>query len=427
MSDEREEARYVAEEVQKLADGGRGLRDMVVLTRTNAQSRTFEEAFISRGISYRMLGQVRYYDRKEIKDMLSYMALAANPKDNVALMRVINEPKRGIGEKSLGLIAAGAAAAGKSILEFIVDGGPDDRPDNTGGKARTAAAEFAAVITGFADVYESLKVSEFYDELLAKTGYMKALEDRNTVEDEARIENLLEFRSAIIESEAEDPGLTLASFLEKTALMSDVDNLDRNADAVVVMTLHSAKGLEFPVVFMPGMEEGLFPSIRPDDTEEDLEEERRLCYVGMTRAMDRLYLLRAKIRTRYGKRDYTVESRFLTELDKKVLDPKGDIPGRDLSGYLHGDLMGDWGGAKPYAGGAGRRYGGDALSAARAEVKSREGEHGMALDVEAGDRVNHAKFGPGLVIEADKSFATVIFDSAGQKKLALDLAPLEKL
>jgi DNA helicase-2/ATP-dependent DNA helicase PcrA len=268
---------------------------------------------------------------------------------------------------------------------------------------------------------------------------MRALEEKGTVEDDARIENLLEFRSAIVESEEDDPDLSLADFLEKTALMSDVDNFDRNADAVTMMTLHSAKGLEFPVVFMPGMEEGLFPSIRPDTGEEKMEEERRLCYVGMTRAMDRLYLLRAKIRTRYGHRDYTIESRFLTEIDQETLDPSYDTPGGDLTGYLHGDLTGDWGGAKPFTEYGRSLFSGEttagqdypsgprpsALSLAREEIRGREAMR--VTDLEPGGRVRHPKFGEGLVIEAEKGFATVMFDTVGRKKLALDLAPLEKI
>ena len=445
--DEKEEARFVAEEAAKLADGGRKLQDIAVLVRTNAQSRTFEEAFISHGINYRMLGQVRYYDRKEIKDMLSYMALAANPKDDVALMRVINEPKRGIGDKGTAAIAAAAAERGLSMLELLAGGGQGGSPDGLAGpaagqqagggqgspgglagstpvlsgKAAQAASEFAAIMTGFSDIYDQMKVSDFYDELLAKTGYLKALECRQTVEDEARIENLLEFRSAIVESEEEDPGLTLADFLEKTTLMSDVDNFDRNADALVVMTLHSAKGLEFPVVFMPGMEEGLFPALRADG-KDNIEEERRLCYVGMTRAMERLCLIRAKIRTRYGRCDYTIESRFLTELDRDVLDPRFDMPGSDLSGYLHGDMSGGWGAARP-APAARELF--DARGLARAEVRVRETT--AALDVKVGDRVRHRKFGEGLVIEAEGGYATVMFDTAGRKKLAIEIAPLEKI
>jgi len=444
--DEREEARFVADEVRKLSEDGRKLRDIAVLTRTNAQSRTFEEAFISHGVAYRMLGQTRYYDRKEIKDMLSYMSLVTNPKDDVALMRVINEPRRGIGDKSVAAIAAAATARGASMLELLADGyisAGDDSPviaseakqpsaimsqsrPLTGilpGKAAQAAAEFAAVITGFSDIAEKMKVSDLYDELLNKTGYLKALESRGTVEDDARVENLLEFRSAIIEAEAEDPNLSLTDFLEKTALMSDVDNYDRNADAVVMMTLHSAKGLEFPVVFMPGMEEGLFPTLRPDNGTEEMEEERRLCYVGMTRAMDRLYLLRAKIRTRYGRRDYTIESRFLNEIDQETLDPSYDLPGGDLTGYIHRDFSGGWGDARTLSGAERRLF--DAIGAAKAEVKDRETVHSIKLV--PGDRVRHPKFGEGLVIEAEKAFATVMFDEVGRKKLALDIAPLEKL
>ena len=419
VGDEREEARFVADEIRRLADSGRRLRDMAVLTRTNAQSRTFEEAFIAHGIEYRMLGQVRYYDRKEIKDMLSYMALAANPKDDVAFMRIINEPRRGIGDKGVAQIASAAMERGVSMLELLAE----DAGSPLTGRAAQAAAEFAAVMTGFAGAYEQMKVSEFYDGLLARTGYLQALEERGTVEDEARIENLLEFRSAIAESEAEDPGLTLTDFLEKTALMSDVDNFDRNADAVVVMTLHSAKGLEFPVVFMPGMEEGMFPSLRPDDGEGEVEEERRLCYVGMTRAMDRLYLLRAKIRTRYGRRDYTIESRFLSEIDRQVLDPEMDMPGGDLSGYLHRDFSGGWGAARPLSEPGRRPF--DALWSAQAEVMARE--DAPRAEVKPGDRVRHRKFGEGLVLEEEGMYATVMFDTAGRKKLDLGLAPLEKL
>jgi DNA helicase-2/ATP-dependent DNA helicase PcrA len=382
-----------------------------------------------------MLGQTRYYDRKEIKDMLSYMSLVANPMNDVALMRVINEPRRGIGDKSLASIATAASARGISILELLCEMPPviaGAAKQSSGipalaspltGKAAQAASEFAAVITGFSEVTDRMKVSDLYDELLNKTGYLKALENRGTVEDDARVENLLEFRSAIIEAEEEDPNLTLTDFLEKTALMSDVDNYDRNADAVVMMTLHSAKGLEFPVVFIPGMEEGLFPTLRPDTGEAEMEEERRLCYVGMTRAMDRLYLLRAKIRTRYGRRDYTIESRFLNEIDQETLDPSYDTPGKDLTGYLHRDFSGGWGDAKPLSGAERRLF--DTLGAAKAEVRNRETIQNIELA--PGDMVRHPKFGEGLVIDADKAFATVMFDEAGKKKLALDIAPLEKI
>ncbi|GHU63646.1 DNA helicase [Clostridia bacterium] len=429
--DEKDEARYVASEIFRLHGAGRRYSDMAVLSRTNAQSRVFEEAFIVRGIEYRMLGQVRYYDRKEIKDMLSYMVLVANPGDSIAFARAVNEPARGIGEKSLAAIMTGAAQRGMTPLELLSS---DEASKVLSGKARAAAVDFAVMLTSFSGVYEQMKVSELYDALLEKSGYMKALEVKDTPEDDARIENLLEFRTAIAESEAEAEAaglaLTLSAFLEKIALMSDIDNHDRNADAVVCMTMHSAKGLEFPVVFLPGMEEGLFPTSRSLEQEDGIEEERRLCYVGMTRAMDRLYLLRAKQRMLYGKRNYTIESRFLAEIDPAVLDESGDQPGKDLSGYVHEDLSGGWGKARPafgsvHEGGEGARRPVDLFREAQADVHTKTRK--VSPDVQSGDRVRHAKFGPGLVIEVTKGVATVMFDESGRKKLALDVAPLEKI
>jgi DNA helicase-2/ATP-dependent DNA helicase PcrA len=431
--DEKDEARYVASEIARLQTAGRRYGEMAVLTRTNAQSRVFEEAFIARGIEYRMLGQVRYYDRKEIKDMLSYMVLVANPGDSIAFARAIGEPARGIGEKSLAAIMGGAAARGVTPLELLSS---DEAGSVLSGKALASAVAFAVMLTSFASTYEEMKVSDLYDALLEKSGYMKALELRDTPEDDARIENLLEFRTAIAESEAEaeaaEPerdeasvqSLPLGAFLEKIALMSDIDNHDRNADAVVCMTMHSAKGLEFPVVFLPGMEEGLFPSQRASEKEDGIEEERRLCYVGMTRAMDKLYLLRARQRMLYGKRNHTLESRFLAEINEAVLDEAGDQPGGDLSGYVHGDMSGGWGAAKPAFGPGGRRTV-DLFREAQEDVHTKAKL--PLADVAYGDRVRHAKFGAGLVIEVEKGIVTVMFDEAGRKKLALDVAPLEKI
>jgi DNA helicase-2/ATP-dependent DNA helicase PcrA len=435
VAGEREEAAFVADEILRLNAEGANYRDVAVLCRTNAQSRTFEEAFIAKGIDYQMLGQVRYYDRKEIKDMLSYMSLVQNPGDDIAFLRIINEPKRGIGGTSVEKLAARAQQLGVSLMELFAD--EHEIETVLSAKAKTAATEIVSVLVSFASVYEEMKISDLYDELLTKTGYLKALEDKNTVEDDVRIENLLEFRSAILESEQEDPTITLADFMEKIALMADVDNHDHDANAVVVMTLHSAKGLEFPVVFMPGMEEGLFPSERAVTERDGVEEERRLCYVGMTRAMEKLYLVRARERTLYGRRNYTLESRFLSEIDKSVLDETGDMPGEEVSGYLHKDY-GGYGGSGIGGVGSGRGYGGysggrrgrgpqpfDMLRAARDEVDAKAGR--VLMDLKSGDRIKHAKFGEGLVLEAAGSYVTVMFDEAGKKKLALDVAPLEKI
>ncbi|MDR1815749.1 MAG: UvrD-helicase domain-containing protein [Clostridiales Family XIII bacterium] len=425
VRDEMDEARCVAEEALRLSNNDFHLRDMAVLTRTNAQSRTFEEAFIARGIDYQMLGQVRYYDRKEIKDMLSYMALVQNPSDDVAFLRIVNEPRRGVGAKGAESLAAAAGVAGVSILDFLLHGGAA----GLSAKAAEAVAALATDLAGLALVHGQMKVSELYDELLGKTGYLASLQEKNTVEDDVRAENLLEFRSAILESEAEDPAISLADFLEKIALMSDIDNHDRAADAITCMTLHSAKGLEFPVVFMPGMEEGLFPNQRAAESADGVEEERRLCYVGMTRAMRRLYLIRARERTLYGNRDYTVESRFLHEVAKGALDEDGDCPGRETTGYLHRDAWYD-------DGMRGRRTSAGRPAGARAQGARRHASVALFEDVAPsshatglakGDRVRHRTFGDGLVLEADGEFATVMFERVGRKKLVLDIAPMEKL
>lgn len=444
VRNEQEEARFVAEEALRLlADGRRAdgspwsLRDMAVLTRTNAQSRTFEEAFIARGVKYQMLGQTRYYDRKEIKDLLSYMALVQNPADDVAFLRIVNEPRRGIGGKGTETLLALARQRGVPLFALLA------AEDGEGlallsGKAREAVAAFVRMISWLSETVfrGETGILELYDTLLDQSGYRQALEEHGTVEDDVRIENLMEFRSAIAENLAEEPEMTLSDFLEKIALLSDIDNHDRSADAIAVMTMHAAKGLEFPAVFLPGMEEGLFPSLRTqDDGDGGVEEERRLCYVGITRAMERLYLLRAIERTLYGRRDYTIESRFLGEIDPGALDERFDQPGGDVSGYFHRDAWSDSFGRHRSYGGSGygsRSSGGQGsrFSGTRANVVFRaddtDGAH-TAPDVSKGDRVRHAKFGEGLVIEASGGYATVIFDEAGKKKLALEIAPLKRI
>jgi DNA helicase-2/ATP-dependent DNA helicase PcrA len=409
VNDERDEANIVALETSKLIEEGFHYGDMAVLTRTNIQARPFEEAFIKYGISYQILGQVRYYDRKEIKDMLSYMTLVQNPSDDIALARIINEPKRGIGGVSLVKLQTKAAAKGVSVLELL---GGDEAAEILSRNAARAASEFAAIISSLSDAYEdgALSLHALYDEIIEKTGYAAALESRNTVEDDSRIEHLYDFRSVIMENVSEEPDMTLSRFLEKISLLSDTDNHDRSADAVSVMTMHSAKGLEYPVVFIVGMEDGLFPSLRSLDEVGGIQEERRLCYVGVTRARQRLYLLRAKYRTMYGKSGPTVESRFLAEMDKSVFDETADLPGGDVTGYFHRD-MGPTFKGRPY----------EALRRKPA-VKDKA----WVPVLEPGDAVKHAKFGEGHVIEVSGNYVTVMFAQAGKKKLAADIAPLIK-
>lgn len=315
--DERDEARYVAQEIDRLKTSSRKYSDFAVLYRTNAQSRTFEEALSRRNIPYRVLGGLRYYDRKEVKDIVSYMRLVQNPSDDLALMRIINEPKRGIGAKTVEKLQALAKVRGESVFKTLMD---EEVVSSLSAKASAGIRQMVQTIETYSNEQENLRVSDIYDGLLVHTGYLKALEDQNTLEAEGRIENLMEFKSVIFDYEKDDLQLSLPDFMERIALLAEVDNHDENENAVVLMTMHSAKGLEFPVVFLPGMEDGLFPGWRAFEREDGLEEERRLCYVGMTRAKERLCLTSANMRTLYGKTDLTRESQFLRELDKRLID-----------------------------------------------------------------------------------------------------------
>jgi DNA helicase-2/ATP-dependent DNA helicase PcrA len=414
--DEKAEAAFVAERIASMqADEGCEFKDFAVLYRTNAQSRTFEEALSARGVPYRVLGGLRYYDRKEIKDMLAYMRLVQNPADDLSFERVVNEPKRGVGDKTLERLAAHAATRGESLLQLVSDRAVcESLPSRAG----LAVAEMTEALTELAAERDNLRVSDVYDLLLSRTGYLKALEDQKSVEAESRIENLLEFKSVIASYEREDPQISLATFMEKIALLSDIDNHDPNEDAVALMTLHSAKGLEFPVVFMPGMEEGLFPSWRSIEKEDGVEEERRLCYVGMTRAMRKLFLTRAELRTLYGKTDRTLESRFLRELDRAFAD--GDAPQKS-PGVFRSAATGNDGYA---AGRAFRPF--DPLRYAKESI-ARGAAAGDGATLESGDRVRHSKFGEGLVIDADDKTVTVMFDAEGKKKLAREYAPINRI
>ena len=369
LDDDKQEAYWIGAEIDRLRDEGYNYKDIAILYRKNAQSRNFEEKFSFRGIPYRVLAGLRYYDRKEIKDVMAYLRLIANPGDNESMRRVINEPKRGIGAKTMAGIEGYASSYGMSLYEALCD---EQLLGSLGNKARAAVREMTEMIGDLRKEQDNLTLSDIYDNLLSRSGYLKALEDANTVEADGRIENIMEFKSVIAEFEkglndgtvaamqeemrAERLALlgeglpaegtsALSTFLEQITLMSDIDNHDEEEDAVVLMTLHSAKGLEFPVVFMPGMENGMFPGVAAFDETSKMEEERRLCYVGITRAMKKLYLTGAQMRTMYGRTDWQTESVFLDEMDKDCLD--GDSTVRDklrnedgLRG--RGGLLGDY-------------------------------------------------------------------------------------
>ena len=396
--------------------GGGDYRQFAILYRTNAQSRTFEEALSRRGIPYRVLGGLRYYDRKEIKDMMCYMRLVQNRADDLALVRIINEPKRGIGGKTLEKLRTLAQVRGTSLFDVLLD---DDVISSFSSKVSENLRTLAGLIETYGIEQENMKLSDLYDGLLVNSGYLKSLEDQHTVEAESRIENLMEFKSVIVGYEKEDPNMGLAEFMERIALLADVDNHDSEENAVTLMTLHSAKGLEFPYVFMPGMEDGLFPGWRAFDREDGLEEERRLCYVGITRAKKRLWMTSARMRTLYGRTDYTRESVFLHELDQKLLEGDGIYERKERR---EDGLFRDGASArtpiKPF----------DQLKYAQAQTKKKAAAMAAAAsaDFAPGDKVAHAKFGEGTVLEVNGKVIRIEFKDQ-VRKLALGIAPLEKL
>ena len=422
---DKEEAGYVARQADFLRSK-KGMRysDMAILYRTNAQSRLFEETLTRYGIPYRVLSGMRYYDRKEIKDAMAYMRLVVNPSDDISLYRIINEPKRGIGAKTLEKLAAFAYVRKQSVLEALMDG-DEEVLSSVPGKAQDSLKELISCLAYCRENKDELAVSEIYDTLIVKTGYLKALEDQNTVEAESRIDNLMEFKTVISDYEMsfapeslERP--TIDGFMEQLTLAAEVDNYDETQDAVTMMTLHSAKGLEFPVVFMPGLEDGLFPGNKAFDSTAEMEEERRLCYVGMTRAKELLYLTSAEVRTRYGRTEYTRESQFLREIDKSLIQGDAVFEKKDFGpGVSTGSFDGY--SKEPY-------HPFDFLSYAKKETKQKAtSSAGEDLSFAPGDKVSHPKFGEGMVIEEAGSVVTVAFDDFGIKKLAKGIAPLKKI
>lgn len=456
LEDEQREAWYVGGEIQRLHDEeGVPFNDMAILYRKNAQSRPFEEKFSFRGIPYRVLGGTRFYDRKEIKDVMAYMHLVENPSDDVAMARIINEPKRGLGPKSLGGIVSYAKAYKLSIFEALKE---QEVLSSLSKKSRAAVEDLVTMLDELGVEQDNMELSDIYDNLIRRSGYLTALEVENTVEADARIENILELRSVIAEFEEKAAGSVLTeeedefreerdrlredgfdvkeptllqSFLERIALLSDIDNRDESEDAVVMMTLHSSKGLEFPVVFMPGMENGLFPGSASMDDPSKMEEERRLCYVGITRAMRKLYLTGAQTRMLYGRTDFTIESEFMREMDTDLLDGDQTVAERSaMAGGLHGD--GGILGAREFKG----RYEGsadgydasfsrpfDALKFAKKQASKGISNEGF----EEGDRIRHPKFGEGLLIDQDAKTLTIAFDSVGIKKLGKGFVKLTKV
>jgi DNA helicase-2/ATP-dependent DNA helicase PcrA len=406
---EHDEAAFVTEEVDKLTDAGDAAPgDVAVFYRTNAQSRVFEEVFIRAGLPYKVVGGVRFYERREVRDLLAYLRLIANPADEISLRRVVNVPRRGIGDRALEYVAGFAARDRVTFAAALAR--PADVP---GLPARSARA-----IEGFNDLITELRqaeqagtpIGDIAEAVLDRTGYIAELEASSDLQDAGRAENLTELISVAREFDARNPDGGLAAFLEQVSLVADADQIPEGADhggVVTLMTLHTAKGLEFPVVFLTGMEEHVFPHERSINDERELEEERRLAYVGITRARQRLYLTRAVARAWWGRPAYHQQSRFLTEIPAGLVDWRRDATAAASSRTPASERL------------------------ARRAGMNASGNRAVP-SLKSGDLVNHDSYGLGRVLSVegrgDDPEAKVDFgDEYGIKHLLLRYAPIEKL
>jgi len=412
--DEKDEARFVAEEIQRLKQEGRSYQHCAILYRTHSQSRTFEEEFIRRGIPYAIVAGLRFYERKEIKDLIAYLRLIENPADLYSLRRVINVPKRGIGEVTLGRVEKYAAENGISAYDALARA---EEIPGLGQRAVGALQQFYKLVEAWRSKAGRVSLTRLTEEVLETSGYMAELRADRSPEAEGRIENLKEFLSVTKQYEDENANGDLSGFLEHVALVADVDLYDETVDAVVMMTLHAAKGLEFPVVFLVGMEEGVFPHSRALWEPAELEEERRLCYVGITRAMERLYLTCAQLRTLYGSTAQNHISRFVEEIPEDCLEEVG----REVS---YGEAA--WDMDRQHT----RQRGTETRGAAQEGVFA-GGTAGGSIELQHGDKVRHSRFGEGTVVSVAKNgrdtVVTVAFPGQGIKKFLAEYAPLAKV
>ncbi|MGD8738003.1 MAG: UvrD-helicase domain-containing protein [Anaerolineae bacterium] len=435
--DEQEEGDIVVSEIQRLvARGEASLGDCAVMYRTNAQSRPIEDAFVRRGMPYRLVGATRFYERKEIKDVMAYLRLIHNPYDGVGLARVINVPPRAIGQKTEAALAAWAAQMGVpayAALQLLVEAEEMDEEVQVpfGTRARRALLGFILLLEELIQARHELNLLELLDLVLERSGYAAYVQD-GTEEGQNRWENILELRTVAREYADLSVEAALTTFLEEVALVSDVDSLDEQVDAPTLLTLHSAKGLEFPVVFIVGMEEKLFPHSRSMEDAEQLEEERRLCYVGVTRAKEYLYLLYTFRRTLYGESELREPSRFLNDLPAGLIKGRAQKRARQQGlGLEAGRYLGrQRAGVTSFSPGPTRQRrqtpGLDRRTPARAERSPYE-----ELRFETGDEVEHRVFGRGVVIESKVSGGdeqvTVAFAGVGLKRLMAGMAPMDKV
>ena len=443
--DEYDEASYVVEQIAHLKrEEYYKNSDFSILYRMNAQSRTIEDILRREDIPYKIIGGLKFYERKEIKDIIAYLRLIQNSSDNLSLKRIINEPKRGIGKTSLEKIQEISESSGASMYEIIKNAADYDL-----NRVYINSREFIEQIENLKNKKNELKISDLIKETLKTTGYTKALEQEGSVEAETRIENLEEFLTVAIEFEEESAENTLPEFLEGITLSSDIDGMEESEDTVTLMTLHSAKGLEFPVVFLVGMEEGIFPGYKSIGEPKALEEERRLFYVGITRAKQYLYLTCAKHRTIFGSTSYNLISRFVEEIPDELLEGYQEaVTTKSKTNYE--DTGYRWSYGKGQSVKTYKVDNNEITTTIAAKTRENEGVYQFrtaesflnsikqkskesdSVDIEkyqAGQRIYHKKFGEGVINyiekEGEDAKVDITFDKAGHKRLMAKFAGLE--
>ncbi|TDQ34162.1 DNA helicase PcrA [Aureibacillus halotolerans] len=406
---ERDEAQYVIGKMKEFVQSGKwSYRDMAVLYRTNAQSRTMEETLVKSNVNYAMVGGTKFYDRKEIKDLLAYLRLIANPDDDISLARIVNVPKRGIGATTMDKVAAYGLHHDLSLFQALKE------VEEVGLSARFTKTlqNFSKLMSQWTQQQEFLSVTEIIEEVLDKTGYREMLKNENTIESQSRLENIEEFLTVSKQFEQRSEDKTLLAFLTDLALVADINQLEEDddgkpQDAVTLMTLHSAKGLEFPIVFLIGLEEGVFPHSRSLMEEDEMEEERRLCYVGITRAEKNLFMTNAKMRTLFGRTNTNPPSRFMKEIPDELIEEEG------------GDSFGSISTPPPFSPSSGpKRH----VSIPQAKKVG---------SWQVGDKAAHKKWGTGTVVsvrgESDDTELDIAFPKPiGVKRLLASFAPIEK-
>ncbi len=430
-NNELDEAQFIIDQINENVKNGMAYKDHAVLYRMNAQSRNIEIMMAKSGISYRIIGGNRFFDRKEIKDIVSYFALINNTADNVRLQRIINVPKRGIGDTMFNYILEIAAANKMTAFEVCEQADEFAKTQRSANKLKS----FCNMINGFRqDLEDGMSVNDLLQEILEQTGYFAYLDEDDPTKADDRKANVQELSSMFVKYQEEDENFTLQTFLEDVALVSDIDSYNEDEDSVVLMTLHSAKGLEFPVVFIPGMEEGIFPGNQSMYSDEDLEEERRLAYVGITRAREKLYLVSARQRMLYGTTNRNMLSRFVGEIPSDICDDK-TVRMQSTYGTSAGGYSNHFGSpAKPHKYSRSTPIGDAKRSSTAAHAFGQVGGAKPQASGETyavGDTVRHASFGTGVVISAkpmgNDTLMEIAFDKAGTKKLMANYAKLQKL